>query len=108
MSEKTKENPVHGHGHESKKPGEDKKHTEEKHSGESPSPRKKGAHNPLPGACFAVGCKAHSKRFNFCDEHYEHFKFGLIKKTGELVSDHEKKFEHYKAHLAKNRVPKVA
>src|SRR5690606_5416895 len=56
---------------------------------------------PAPGACHSWGCKASAKLFSFCDEHYEHFKFGLIKKTGEPVSDYEKKHEHYLAMIAK-------
>jgi hypothetical protein len=47
--------------------------------------------------CTSLGCKASAKRFSFCDEHYDHFKFGLIKKTGEPVSDYDKKFGHYMA-----------
>lgn len=47
--------------------------------------------------CAGQGCKATAKRFSFCDEHYEHFKFGLIKKTGEPVSDYDKKYGHYVA-----------
>ncbi|MBY0471874.1 hypothetical protein K2X30_11965 [bacterium] len=71
---------------------------------------KKGAkgHNPLPGACHAVACKTTPKRFNFCDEHYEQFKFGLIKKTGEPVPDYDKKIEHYQAYVAKRGAHKVA
>jgi hypothetical protein len=57
------------------------------------------------GQCFAVGCKHSSTRFNFCEEHFDHFKFGLIKKTGERVSDYEKKIEHYQAHQAKSATP---
>jgi hypothetical protein len=48
--------------------------------------------------CVGVGCKASAHKFNFCNEHYDHFKFGLIKKTGEQVSDYEKKLGHYQAH----------
>jgi hypothetical protein len=43
------------------------------------------------------GCKASAHRFNFCSEHFDHFKFGLIKKTGERVSDYEKKLGHFEA-----------
>ncbi|MEK7689486.1 MAG: hypothetical protein AAB425_00540 [Bdellovibrionota bacterium] len=53
----------------------------------------------LPGQCFAVSCKKPDQRMSFCDEHYEHFKFGLINRKGEPVPDFEKKFEHYQAHL---------
>jgi hypothetical protein len=47
--------------------------------------------------CGAEGCKASDARFGFCSEHYEQFKFGLIKKDGKQVSDYEKKFGHYEA-----------
>jgi hypothetical protein len=57
--------------------------------------------------CASKGCKSSAHRFSFCDEHYEHFKFGLIKKTGEQVSDYEKKFGHYQAYK-KGHVQKAA
>ena len=42
----------------------------------------------VSGACTSWGCKHDATRFNFCEEHYDHFKFGLIKKTGEqMVSE---------------------
>lgn len=47
--------------------------------------------------CGADGCKATDWKFSFCKEHYEQFKFGLIKKDGKIVPDYEKKFEHYEA-----------
>lgn len=58
--------------------------------------------------CASKGCKASAHRFSFCDEHYEHFKFGLIKKTGEQVSDYEKKFGHYQAYKQGQTVRKAA
>lgn len=76
-------------------------------SGPSSGSKSKG-HAPLEGSCFAVSCKRKSARFNFCEEHYDHFKFGLIKKTGEMVSDHEKKFEHFLAMKQKQAARKVA
>ena len=63
---------------------------------------------PMPGGCLSWGCKTETARFNFCGEHYEQFKFGLIKKTGEPVPDFEKKFEHYQAFKAKRSAQKVA
>jgi len=51
--------------------------------------------------CGAEGCKQSDHRFGFCAEHYEQFKFGLIKKDGKNVSDYEKKFEHYQAFKAR-------
>ena len=64
--------------------------------------------SPLPGGCNAQGCKSAEKRFSFCSEHYDQFKFGLIKKTGEPVSDHEKKLEHYQAYKARLSTQKAA
>lgn len=45
--------------------------------------------------CHAQGCKGKDVRFNFCDEHFRQFKFGLITKSGDPVLDYERKFEHY-------------
>ncbi len=56
--------------------------------------------------CGAEGCKHTDWKFSFCQEHYEQFKFGLIKKDGKVVSDYEKKFEHYQAF--KSRVAQKA
>lgn len=58
--------------------------------------------------CQAWGCRKDPVQFNFCSEHFDHFKFGLIKKTGEPVSDYEKKIEHFRAIQAKQRAPKAA
>ena len=65
-------------------------------------------HSPMPDGCHSWGCKVIAKRFNFCDEHYDHFKFGLIKKSGEPVSDYEKKIEHFLAYKNKRGAHKVA
>jgi len=75
-----------------------------KSSAEPTAPRGKG-HTPMPGGCHAVSCKASATRFNFCEEHYDHFKFGLIKKTGERVPDYDKKIEHYQAHQQRSAAP---
>ncbi len=72
-----------------------------------PAPKNKGR-EALPGNCFAWNCKTSATRFNFCEEHYDHFKFGLIKKTGEPVSDYEKKIEHYTAYKSKQRKKQAA
>jgi hypothetical protein len=61
-----------------------------------------------PGMCAAQGCKHMPSRFSFCDEHYDHFKFGLIKKDGQLVPDYEKKLGHYLAYKTKRGTHKVA
>jgi hypothetical protein len=76
-----------------------------KKSAEAPAPKSSKGHNPLPGGCHAWGCKAQAHRFNFCDTHYDHFKFGLIKKTGEQVPDYDKKLEHFQAYQARQTTP---
>src|SRR5262245_46919748 len=78
-----------------------------KASSAPPSKAGKG-HAPMPDGCHSWGCKSSAKRFNFCNEHYDHFKFGLIKKTGEPVMDYDKKFEHYTAYLKKRGAQRVA
>lgn len=78
------------------------------HHSKPETPVKGKGHTPVPGGCFSVGCKKEGSKFNFCSEHYDHFKFGLIKKTGEPVSDYEKKYEHFVAYKAKQGARKVA
>jgi hypothetical protein len=43
---------------------------------------------PTHIGCQYKGCKVDVWRFGFCPEHFEQFKFGLIKKTGEPVLDY--------------------
>ena len=58
--------------------------------------------------CACQGCKVTAQRFSFCDEHYEHFKFGLIKKNGEQVSDYDKKYGHWLAYKQASTARKAA
>jgi len=53
------------------------------------------------GHCCFQGCKGDDSKFGFCAEHYKYFKFGLVKKNGQKVSDFEKKFEHFQFHQKK-------
>jgi hypothetical protein len=69
---------------------------------------KKKAHEPVSGGCFVKGCRVHADKLNFCAEHYDHFKFGLIKKSGEQVPDFEKKIGHYLAFKSRKSAQKVA
>jgi hypothetical protein len=92
-------------GSEAKKEGHDH---QQQHSTPKPESKGKGPVAGGTGKCVAWSCKKDSKQFDFCVEHYDHFKFGLIKKTGELVPDYEKKFEHYQAYLKRRGVQKVA
>ncbi len=99
-TEKTKETAA---PHDRKAEG---KH-EDKHDAKIERKSMKG-HTPMPDGCHSWGCKAKAHRFDFCEQHYDHFKFGLIKKTGEQVPDYEKKFGHYQAYVAKRKASKVA
>jgi hypothetical protein len=45
--------------------------------------------------CKVKGCKANPSKFEFCQEHFDQFKFGLINKQGEPCLDFEKKEEQY-------------
>lgn len=45
--------------------------------------------------CIAEGCKKKSDKANFCAEHFDWFKAGLVTKEGMLCSDFDKKFYHY-------------
>lgn len=74
----------------------------------APAPAKGKKHEAVAGHCAAQGCKKEDKRFSFCDEHYEWFKFGLVKKSGEMVPDFDKKYEHFLAFQRKQGARKVA
>ena len=63
---------------------------------------------PQTAHCQVQGCRQPDKRFGFCDEHYEHFKFGLIRKDGHQVPDYFKKYEHYITYKTELTSKKVA
>lgn len=72
-------------------------------------PAQPGSQGPTgPQGCGAKSCTNKEKRFGFCQEHYDHFKFGLIKRTGEKVSDYEKKLEHFAAYKERLAAKQVA
>lgn len=48
-----------------------------------------------PDVCTAESCKKTSARFGFCNDHFEEFKFGLVKKDGKKAADYEKKLEQF-------------
>lgn len=58
--------------------------------------------------CGCQDCKAYAARFGFCNEHFDHYKFGLINKKGEKVLDYERKFEHFTAFKAKQKTARAA
>lgn len=56
---------------------------------------------PMASNCCAEDCKKKPSRANFCDEHFEWFKAGLITKAGMKASDFDKK--HYHWQLSKKK-----
>lgn len=50
-----------------------------------------------PTKCKAQDCKHKPVRAEFCNEHFEWFKLGLITKGGERAPDFDKKFHQYQA-----------
>ena len=52
----------------------------------------------MTSQCGCEGCKKKSDLMNFCQEHYDWFKFGLITKEGKKPVDFDKKFTAYTKH----------
>lgn len=48
--------------------------------------------------CAAEGCSKKLERMNFCKEHYEWFKFGLVTKEGKRPTDFDKKMQAFAKH----------
>ncbi|MBN21577.1 MAG: hypothetical protein CL678_09855 [Bdellovibrionaceae bacterium] len=61
-----------------------------------------------PVSCVADGCSAKIKKFGFCKEHYQQFKFGLVTREGHKAADYDKKLEHYLRHYGDEGLRKVA
>ncbi len=59
---------------------------------------KKRTQSDTGGKCLAHRCSKDDSHLGFCQEHYEHFKFGLIKKNGLPVPDYEKKWDQFQLH----------
>src|SRR5580698_8144658 len=57
----------------------------------------------MPGMCLAEGCKQRSQKANFCMEHFDWFKEGLITKEGRRPTDFDKKFFDYSRRQAKKK-----
>jgi len=45
--------------------------------------------------CVADGCGKRANISNFCSEHFDWFKFGLITKEGKKPTDFDKKYQAY-------------
>lgn len=54
--------------------------------------------------CKSEGCKAKSTKAQFCGEHFEWFKAGLITKDGARAQDFEKKYYQYIASHPQKKV----
>ncbi len=52
----------------------------------------------LPNRCSVKDCKKSPSLVNFCPEHYEWFKFGMITKLGEKPVDFDKKYNAFMKH----------
>ena len=50
--------------------------------------------------CCYDGCSKKSELTNFCREHYDWFKFGLITKDGKKPVDFDRKFQAYQRRKA--------
>ncbi len=64
----------------------------------SPKPQKQQGATVIDMAsmrCKADGCNKKSTRADFCEEHFEWFKMGLITREGKRAADFEKKFQQY-------------
>lgn len=48
--------------------------------------------------CKTEGCNKKSTRADFCEEHFEWFKAGLVNKEGKKVPDFDKKMMAFQAH----------
>src|SRR5690242_103668 len=77
------------------------------HGASQQAPAPKGAIGNKVG-CLCLGCKEKDTRLGFCDDHFKHYKFGLITKTGEKVLDYDKKFEHYQRWLKSQELSRTA
>lgn len=68
--------------------------------GDKKHPQQQKPQGPVVSHCKVKGCKHKPSKFEFCGEHFDQFKFGLINKHGEHCQDYDKKldqYEHYKA-----------
>lgn len=52
----------------------------------------------LPTNCKAEGCKKKSEKMDFCSEHYDWFKWGLLTREGKKPIDFDKKYQAYTKH----------
>lgn len=59
---------------------------------------KKEPQGEIAQKCLQGHCKRPTVRMSFCPEHFDEFKFGLLRKDGSQASDYERKFEHFQAY----------
>jgi hypothetical protein len=71
--------------------------TKLKHQGNQPS---EGGNVLSLSRCACEGCNKKTDLMNFCSEHYDWFKFGLITKEGKRPTDFDKKYQAFRKHKA--------
>ncbi len=64
-------------------------------NGGAPAP---GPVATLPTNCKSEGCKKKSEKMDFCSEHYDWFKWGLLTREGKKPIDFDKKYQAYTKH----------
>lgn len=71
---------------------------------------KKGPTSDQPQTlvCCVKECRQKATRMEFCGEHFDHYKFGLIRKDGTPAADYSRKLEHYQAYVDRQRSRKAA
>lgn len=64
----------------------------------SGAPEAGGNVTAMPTNCKSEGCKKKSEKMDFCAEHYEWFKWGLITRNGQKPIDFDKKYQSFMKH----------
>ncbi len=62
---------------------------------QAPGPAEAGGNVVVLTKCSAEGCSKKTDLLNFCNEHYDWFKYGLLTKEGHHPSDFDKKYQAY-------------
>jgi hypothetical protein len=59
------------------------------------APQAEGGNVVTLTKCTAEGCSKKADKMNFCAEHFDWFKYGLLTKEGKHPSDFDKKHSSY-------------
>lgn len=69
----------------------------QKTESKGPQPGKGNVIDLASMRCKAEGCNKKSSRADFCEEHFDWFKMGLLNKEGKKVPDFDKKMLAFQA-----------